>query len=161
MRVVILTISDRSSRGEREDRSGPAAREIIEKIKGKVVGYEIVPDNKDMIQKKLKYYADEIEADLIITTGGTGLAPKDITPEATREVIEREAPGFTEAMRQASLKNTPHAMLSRAVSGLRGKTLIINLPGSPSAVKENLEIITPALPHAIEKLRGSEEECSI
>lgn len=124
-----------------------------------IAAYEIVPDEKDVIQKKLINFADNLAVDLVLTTGGTGLSPRDVTPEATLAVIDRKAPGFGEAMRQASLKVTPHAMLSRAESGIRGKCLIINLPGSLKAVKENLEVILPAIPHAIEVLRGETHEC--
>jgi len=159
-RIAVLTVSDKGSRGEREDLSGQAIEELISKHGWQVVAREIVPDEVDDIEAKLRYFSDELCVDLVLTTGGTGLSPRDVTPEATRRVIEREAPGFAEAMRAASLQVTPHAMLSRAVSGIRASTLIINLPGSPRAVRENLEVILPALPHGLEKLCGGEEECA-
>ena len=156
--VGILTVSDRSSRGERRDRSGEAVRELLSKIDANIADYDIVPDEKELIAQKLARWADENSTDVIITTGGTGLSPRDVTPEATLSVIDRVAPGFTEAMRSESLKTTPHAMLSRAVAGIRGKCLIINLPGSPKAVRECLEVILPALPHAVETLKGQGDE---
>ncbi|MCX7671183.1 MAG: MogA/MoaB family molybdenum cofactor biosynthesis protein [Anaerolineae bacterium] len=155
IRVGILTVSDRSARGERADLSGPA---LAQAVTGQLAGAEvvvvgIVPDEPDEIAAWLKAGADELGLDLILTTGGTGFAPRDVTPEATRRVIEREAPGLAEAMRAASLRVTPHAMLSRAVAGMRGRTLIVNLPGSPKAAVENLMTILPVLPHAVELLR--------
>jgi len=155
-RVGILTVSDRSYRGEREDLSGPAIRELVlERLEGAEVELEaVVPDEINIIRGTLLVWTDEVGLDLILTTGGTGFAPRDVTPEATRTVIQREAPGLVEAMRAASLRVTPHAMLSRAVAGIRGRTLIINLPGSPKAVRENLQVILPALPHALALLRG-------
>ena len=155
MRAGILTVSDRGYRGEYRDLSGPAIRELLTQHLGAVVELEaVVPDERLIIAGTLKVWSDEVGLDLVLTTGGTGFAPRDVTPEATRDVIEREAPGLAEAMRAASLAITPHAMLSRAVVGIRGQTLIINLPGSPKAVRENLETILPALPHAIELLQG-------
>jgi len=158
--VGILTISDRGSRGEREDLSGPVIRELVSKVGGEVRQYDIVPDEKEIIAQRLKEWADVLRLDLVLTTGGTGLTPRDVTPEATREVIERPAPGFSEAMRQEGLKKTPLSMLSRGISGVRARTLIINLPGSPRGVRESLEVILPALPHAIETLRGEAAECA-
>jgi molybdenum cofactor synthesis domain-containing protein len=152
--VGILTVSDRSSRGERRDSSGEVIREVLSRIDANIVGYDIVPDEKKLIAQRLTRWADENDMDVIITNGGTGLSPRDVTPEATLSVIDRVVPGFTEAMRGESLKKTPHAMLSRAVAGIRGKCLIINLPGSPGAVRECLEVILPALPHAVETLKG-------
>jgi len=157
--VGILTISDKGSRGERQDRSGEAIREILPSIDARIVNYDIVPDEKELIAKKLVKWVDEYNLDVLITTGGTGLTPRDITPEATLAVVDRIVPGIAEAMRAESLKKTPMAMLSRAVVGTRGKCLIINLPGSPNAVRECLEVILPALPHAVETLKGQAGEC--
>lgn len=159
IKVAVLTISDRSFRGEREDRSGSVLEEMVKKEGGEVVYKKIIPDEKEMIRKELKTLADNGAADIVLTTGGTGFAARDVTPEATREVLEREAPGLAEAMRAESLKKTPAAMLSRAVAGIRKKTLIINLPGSPRAAQENLEVLLPALPHAVEILRGEITDC--
>lgn len=150
----ILTISDRSSRGEREDTSGPALEKVAG-VRGWVVQEKlIIPDDLKTISETLVLWADERKLDLILTTGGTGFAPRDVTPEATLEVIDRLAPGLAEAMRSASLSVTPHAMLSRAVAGIRGQTLIVNLPGSPRGAVENLQVILPAIPHAVQILRG-------
>lgn len=157
IRVAILTLSDKGSKGEREDRSGPAIKEILKAIDADVCYYDVLPDEKDLIKEKLIDYTNKV--DLIITTGGTGLSPRDVTPEATREVIEREIPGIPEIMRIEGMKKTPRAMLSRAVAGIRRDTLIINLPGSPAAVKENLQVILDTIPHAIEKIKGDTTEC--
>ncbi len=153
LRVAILTASDRSARGERPDLSGPALVEVATAQGWEVVRTAILPDDEKILRESLASWADRRDVDLILVTGGTGFAPRDVTPEATRSVIEREAPGLAEAMRAASLKTTPHAMLSRAVCGIRRRTLIINLPGSPKAAVENLQVILPVLPHAVELLR--------
>jgi len=156
MNLALLTISDRAARGERADASGPVIREwALKNLPAEIVREQIIPDELTLIRDTLIEWCDTHQIDLILTTGGTGFAPRDVTPEATRAVIEREAPGMAEAMRAASLKITPHAMLSRAVCGMRGRTLIINLPGSPKAVKENLETLAPALPHALQLLRDA------
>ncbi len=152
MRVGVLTISDRSSRGERADLSGPLLVEKVEAQGWEVVRSDIVSDDQLEIEQLLRDWADAGGVDLILTTGGTGFSPRDRAPEATRAVVERFAPGLAEAMRAASCQVTPHAMLSRAVAGIRGTTLIVNLPGSPKAVRENLAVILPALPHAIQLL---------
>jgi molybdenum cofactor synthesis domain-containing protein len=152
----ILTISDKGSRGQREDKSGQVIRDCLSKFGSRVVKYEIVPDEADIIAAKLVQWADEV--DLILTTGGTGLGPRDVTPEATLSIVDRVVPGFAETMRAGTLHKTPFAMLSRAVAGVRGKCLIINLPGSPKAVQECLEIALPAIPHAVEILKGEVAE---
>lgn len=157
--VGVLTISDKGARGDRQDKSGAVIREILPSIAARTVNYDVIPDEKGPIAAKLVKWADEDDLDIIITTGGTGLTPRDVTPEATLAVVDRIVPGFAEAMRAESLKKTPHAMLSRAVVGTRGKCLIINLPGSPNAVRECLEVILPALPHAVETLKGQSDEC--
>ncbi len=153
LRFGILTVSDRSSRGERLDASGPALADLISARQWEVARQAILPDNADVLREILATWADGGDLDIILTTGGTGFAPHDITPEATRAVVERPAPGLAEAMRAASLSMTPHAMLSRAEAGIRGKVLIVNLPGSPKAAVENLNVILTVLPHAVELLR--------
>ena len=159
-RIGILTVSDRGARGEREDRSGPALAEAILALPGaEVVAQAVVPDERPEIEAALRRWVAE-GLDLILTTGGTGFSPRDVTPEATRAVIEREAPGLAEAMRAESLRITPHAMLSRAVAGMAGSTLIVNLPGSPKAACENLRTLLAALPHGLDKLRGDPSECA-
>lgn len=155
IRTVVLTVSDRSARGERVDASGPALEVLAGEQGWQVVDTAIVPDEQQEIEHHLTRWCDEGKIDLILTTGGTGFAPRDVTPEATLAVIQRGAPGLAEAMRLESLKITPHAMLSRAVAGIRGRTLIVNLPGSPKAAIENLRTILPVLPHAIELLQDS------
>ena len=158
MKVGILTVSDKGARGEREDRSGPAIREMIEAAGGEVARTKIVPDEQDEIRAALIAWSDE-GLDLILTTGGTGFSPRDWTPEATKSVIERETPGLPEAMRRAGAEKTPTAMLSRAAAGIRGSTLIVNLPGSEKAVRESLAAILPALPHGVDILKGAAAEC--
>ncbi|MDA8079214.1 MAG: MogA/MoaB family molybdenum cofactor biosynthesis protein [Nitrospiraceae bacterium] len=157
--AAVLTLSDKGSRGEREDLGGPAVREIISRIGAEVSIYEVIPDEKDLIKAKLVDYSTKV--DLIITTGGTGLSPRDVTPDATLEVIEREVPGIAEAMRREGLKKTDRAMLSRAVAGVRGETLIINLPGSPKAIREGLEAVLEVIPHAVEKIKGDSADCAV
>ena len=152
IRFGILTLSDRSARGQRDDVSGPALARLIEAENWTVARQSLLPDDESAIRAALSEWADSGELDVILTTGGTGFAPRDVTPEATRAVIDREAPGLAEAMRAASLKITPHAMLSRVVTGIRKKTLIINLPGSPKGAVENLQVVLPVLPHAIQLL---------
>jgi molybdopterin adenylyltransferase len=154
IRAGVLTASDKRSAGAAEDLSGRAIREVLEPREVTIEAYQVIPDEQPQIAARLREWADERRLDLILTTGGTGLAPRDVTPEATLAVIDREVPGLAEAMRAASLAKTPHAMLSRAVAGIRGRTLIVNLPGSPKAVRECLEVLLPVLPHAVETLRG-------
>lgn len=153
LRFAILTISDRSSRGERRDSSGPALVELVQSQGWQVIGQVIVPDEIDEIQDALRSWADGVDVDVILTTGGTGFSPRDVTPEATRAVVERLTPGLDEAMRAASMQVTSHAMLSRAISGIRKHTLIVNLPGSPKGAIENLQVVLPALEHAVKLLR--------
>jgi len=153
LRFGILTVSDRSSRGEREDASGPALVEMIREQGWQVVEQDIVPDERPALERLLKRWADSDRVDVILTTGGTGFSPRDVTPEATAAVVDRAAPGLAEAMRAASLRVTPHAMLSRAAAGIRGRTLIVNLPGSPKGARENLNVVLPVLAHAVQLLR--------
>jgi molybdopterin adenylyltransferase len=153
LRFAILTISDRSSRGERPDSSGPALVELVQSKGWQVVRQDIVPDEMNAIQDALRSWADGVGVDVVLTTGGTGFAPRDVTPEATRAVVERLTPGLDEAMRAASMQVTSHAMLSRAISGIRKRTLIINLPGSPKGAIENLQVVLTALEHAVKLLR--------
>lgn len=155
IRVAILTVSDRASRGVYEDKSGPALQQLVEQaLRGTVSDTRIVPDEREQIARCLCEWADNAPAvDVILTTGGTGFAPRDVTPEATRDVIDKEAPGLAEVMRATALQITPHAMLSRAVTGVRKRTLIINLPGSPKGATENLRAILPVIPHAVALLR--------
>jgi len=160
--AVVLTISDRGSRGEREDSAGPAvATQLREHGAFHVYRAKILPDEREVIEKDLRHYCDGHGIDLVVTVGGTGFSPRDVTPEATRAVVERLVPGLDEAMRAASLAKTPFAVVSRGVSGIRGTTLIVNLPGSAKAAVENLAVILPALPHALAKLRGDPSECGL
>ncbi|MCK4240722.1 MAG: molybdopterin adenylyltransferase [Candidatus Atribacteria bacterium] len=160
IKVGILTISDKGARGEREDQSGKLIEEIVKKIEGEVKYYQIIPDEKDIIQDELVKAVDGLHLDLILTTGGTGLGKRDVTPEATLAVIEKEVPGISEIIRSESFKQTNRAILSRGVAGIRKESLIINLPGSPGGVKESLEIILDALPHGIEIIKGQVNECA-
>lgn len=153
IRFGILTLSDRSSRGERPDSSGPALAALIEAEGWSVARQSLLPDEEAAIRETLVEWSDSGQVDVILTTGGTGFSPRDVTPEATRAIIEREAPGLAEAMRAASLRITPHAMLSRIVTGIRKRTLIVNLPGSPKGAAENLQVILPVIPHAVQLLR--------
>jgi len=152
IRVGILTISDRSAQGQRVDLTGPALQKLIEEQGWRIIHYAISADESQAIQEKLIAWAESGQVDIILTAGGTGFGRRDITPEATFAVIDRPAPGLAEAMRSASLKSTPHAMLSRATAGIRKQTLIINLPGSPKGALENLQVILPVLPHAVQLL---------
>jgi molybdenum cofactor synthesis domain-containing protein len=154
LRIGILTVSDRSSRGERPDQSGPTLKILVQDQGWHVVRMDIIPDEMDRLKEILVDWSDSGDLDIILTTGGTGFSPRDITPEATLTIIDRQAPGLAEAMRVASLQITPHAMLSRAVAGIRGQTMIINLPGSPKAAKENFLVVLPVLPHAVQLLQN-------
>lgn len=160
LRAGILTVSDRSSRGLRDDRSGPALVETLKSCGIEVLWTAVCPDEEALIREVLIRWADEDGADLILTTGGTGVSPRDVTPEATLSVVARTLPGMGEAMRLASMKKTPHAMISRAIAGIRGRTLIINLPGSPKGATENLEAVLPAIEHAVAKIQGDPSDCA-
>jgi len=155
----ILTISDKGARGERQDTSGPNLRIIMASQGFEVKWYDIVPDEERTIGKVLMKWIDELHADLVITTGGTGVAPTDVTPEATRRIIDREIPGIAEAMRLASLQKTPNAILSRGIAGIRRESLVINLPGSKKAAAENIESVLAAIPHALDKIKGNPADC--
>lgn len=160
MKIAVLTISDKGSRGERIDKSGEVIKDMLTSAGSEIVAYEIIPDEKSIIEERLILLSDKIGVEIILTTGGTGFSERDVTPEATLAVINKQAPGFAEAMRHKSLEVTSRAMLSRATSGIRGKTIIINLPGSPKAVKECLEVIMPALSHGVDILYGRTGECA-
>ena len=160
IKTAILTISDKGSRGERIDGTGPALRSELED-KGFIISfYKMIPDEKNEIEKELIYLCDKLKVDLILTNGGTGFSQRDVTPEATQNVIEKYVPGIGEAMRMKSLVITPNAMLSRSIAGIRKKTLIINLPGSPKGAVENLQFVLPAIPHGIAVLQGEASECA-
>ncbi len=158
MKVAVLTISDRSARGERPDQSGPALVEAVEQRGGTVVALEVIADERRLIETTLRRLVAGGQVDLILTTGGTGIGPRDVTPEATLAVVQKRLTGMTEAMRARSLEVTPHAMLSRAEAGVAGTCLIVNLPGSPKGAVECFQVVAPALPHAIELLHGTAQE---
>lgn len=160
MKAGILTVSDRSSRGERKDVSGPALGAWLSERGVEAARLEVVPDEEDLVSAVLRRWADEEGYEIILTTGGTGVSPRDVTPEATLRVITRTIPGFGERMRSRSLEKTPTAIVSRAVAGVRKRSLIINLPGSPKGAVENLEAVWDAVPHAVAKIRGDDSECS-
>jgi len=159
IRIAILTVSDKGSRGERIDTAGPAIKDCLKDLQIEVAAAEIVADDRAAIAAKLRHYCDELHCDLVFTTGGTGFSPRDVTPEATLDVIERSVPGIPEAIRAGGMGNTPKAMLSRAVAGIRGRTLVVNLSGSERAVREQLAVILPVLPHAVETVRGEGGDC--
>ena len=159
IKVAIITVSDKGSQGQREDLSGKTIEKVLEEIEAKVVWYTIVPDEIGLIKSALIEAIEMHQADLILTTGGTGLGKRDVTPDATKAVIEKVVPGISEIIRIEGFKKSPNALLSRAIAGIRGKSLIINLPGSPKGVRESLEIILKALPHGIAVLKGEATEC--
>jgi len=159
--VGILTVSDKGARGQRLDGSGEVIKDMVSKMGSHLAKYEVIPDEADIIADRLSSWADEGIVDVILTTGGTGLGPRDVTPEATLSIVDKVVPGFAEAMRIQTLSVTPMAMLSRAVAGIRGKCLIINLPGSPKAVRECLEVVLPAIPHAVEIIKGEVTEHAV
>ncbi|MDQ5986945.1 MAG: Molybdopterin adenylyltransferase [Syntrophus sp. SKADARSKE-3] len=160
IRAAVITVSDKGSRGEREDLSGPEIKRLLETINIEVVHTAIIPDEPDRIMAILMECADIHQYDLIITTGGTGVSPRDVTPDATMKILDKTIPGMAEAMRREGALKTPHAMLSRAVAGIRKQSLIFNLPGSPKGVRENLEVLLPALRHGIEKIQGDPSDCA-
>ena len=158
---AVLTMSDKGSRGERQDTSGAYLQEVLAQNGYQLRSYGIVADRKEEIVSRLKDLADNLRVALVVTTGGTGLSPTDVTPQAMAEILDWEIPGLAEAMRAASIAKTPRGMLSRGKAGVRGRTLIVNLPGSLKAVRENFEVILPVLPHALEKIQGSDADCGI
>jgi len=157
--IGVLTLSDKGAKGARQDESGKILQEMVADL-GEVVRYQVIPDDLDMIVSTLVDWVDKEKIDLILTTGGTGLTPRDLTPQATARVLDYEIPGMAEAMRAASLAKTPHAMLSRALAGVRRQSMIINLPGSPKGARENLEVVLPALAHGLAKLKGDPSDCA-
>lgn len=161
IRASVITVSDKGYAGEREDASGPLLADLLRKMGAEVVSQTIVPDEQAEIERALTRLADEEQVDLVVTTGGTGPAPRDVTPEATLAVIEREVPGLAEVLRFEGYRKTPLAVISRGVAGIRGGTLIVNLPGSPKAVREGMKTLTPILPHAIKMLRGVDTEHTV
>ena len=161
IRYAVLVLSDRASTKQREDRSGAVVKEIIDgALQAECLSVMVLPDERELIEQGLRRLCDEEECDLVLTTGGTGLSPRDVTPEATRAVIDREVPGMADAMRIAGLVHTPHAMLSRGICGLRRRCLIVNLSGSPKAVREQLDVVLPVLSHAVATARGNVETCA-
>jgi molybdenum cofactor synthesis domain-containing protein len=154
VRAAIITVSTSKANGEGPDESGPELAELARRVGAEIAGSDIVPDDREQIESRLRHWSDEEHCELVLTTGGTGLSPTDVTPEATRAVLEREAPGIAEAMRAASRPHTPHWMLSRAVAGTRGRTLIVNFPGNPKGVRETADALAEALPHALALLSG-------
>lgn len=156
--VAVITVSDRSYSGEREDKSGKLLSEIVEQKLGNVLAYEVIPDEIEMIKREILRCVDELKADIVITTGGTGISERDVTPDATGELLEKEMPGISEIVRIKGYEHTPMSLLSRAKAGVRGKSIIVNLPGSPKAVEESLDYIIPALKHGIEVLNGLSKE---
>lgn len=160
IKVAVLTMSDKGSRGEREDESGRLICEMVKEIDGDVMTHEVIPDEQNIIEERLRHFADNLKADVIITTGGTGVSPRDITPEATRNILDKEIPGLAEVMRAEGCKKTIRAAISRGLVGIRGRALIVNLPGSPKGVREGLNVILTTIPHVIEKVQGDEGECA-
>jgi len=159
-RIGVLTLSDKGARGERVDESGPLLADMVSEL-GEVLRYQVIPDDYETIIVMLKNWSDELGLDLILTTGGTGLSPRDCAPQATQTILDYEVPGMAEAMRMESMKITSRAMLSRALVGVRKQTMIINLPGSPKAARENFAVLLPVLPHALEKLKGDQSDCAV
>ncbi len=160
IRAAVVTVSDRSARGDREDLSGPEVVRVVSALPADVVATEIVPDDPDEIRRVLLYFCDRLDLDLVVTTGGTGVDPRDVTPDTVRPLLDREIPGMAEAMRADSLARVRTAMLSRSVAGVRGRTLVVTLPGSPGGARENLAAVADVSPHAIGKIRGEGGDCA-